>query len=57
MNIILLEISRAIGIIIGGCIGIGIIIISLIGIMIVGMLIFDLVDIIRIIVYKRNNKC
>lgn len=53
MNIILLEISRAIGIIVGGCIGIGIIIISVVGIMILGMLIFDLIDILRIWVYKK----
>ena len=53
MNIILLEISRAIGIVIGGCIGLGIIIISIVGIFIIGMVVFDLIDILRIWIYKK----
>jgi len=53
MNIILLEISRAIGIVIGGCIGLSIIIISIVGIFIIGMFVFDLVDILRTWVYKK----
>jgi hypothetical protein len=56
MNIILSEISKAIGLVIGGCVGISISIVSIIGIMIVGMLIFDLVDIIRIAIYKWSHK-
>jgi hypothetical protein len=58
MNINLLEtlIANAIGLVVGGFIGIGIIVIGIILICTISMLLFDLVDIIRISIYKWSRK-